>query len=35
MPIKDFEADDLMAGTMKENSRLRQENVSLRKECRQ
>lgn len=35
MPIKDFEADDLMAGTMKENSRLRQENESLRKVCRQ
>jgi hypothetical protein len=36
MSIKDFEADDLTAGTtMKENSRLRQENESLRKECRQ
>ena len=35
MPIKDFEADDLTAGTMKENSRLRQENELLRKECRQ
>ena len=35
MPIKDFEADDLTAGTMRENSRLRQENESLRKECRQ
>ncbi|MGC1940709.1 MAG: hypothetical protein WA697_21055 [Pseudolabrys sp.] len=34
MPIKDFEADDLTTGTMKENSRLRQENESLRKECR-
>jgi hypothetical protein len=34
MPIKDFEADDLTAGTMRENSRLRQENESLRKECR-
>ena len=26
MPIKDFEADDLRAWTMRENSRLRQEN---------
>ena len=34
MPIKDFEADDLTTGTMKENSRLRQENELLRKECR-
>ena len=34
MPIKDFKADDLTTGTMKENSRLRQENKSLRKECR-
>ena len=35
MPIKDFEANELTAGTMKENSRLRQENELLRKECRQ
>ena len=35
MPIKDFEADDFTAGTMRENSRLRQENELLRKECRQ
>ena len=27
--------DDLTAGTMRENSRLRQQNESLRKECRQ
>ena len=27
--------DDLTAGTMRENSRLRQENESLRKACRQ
>jgi hypothetical protein len=35
MPIRDFEADDLTAWTMRENSRLRQENESLRKDCRQ
>ena len=35
MPIKDFEADNPTAGTMKENSRLRQRNESLRKDCRQ
>lgn len=35
MPIRDFEADDLTAWTMRENSRLRQENESLCKECRQ
>ena len=35
MPIRDFEADDLTAWTMRENSRLRQQNESLRKECRQ
>ena len=35
MPIKDFEVDDFTAGTMRENSRLRQDNESLRKECRQ
>ena len=35
MPIKDFPADDLTAGTLRENSRLRQENESLRKACTQ
>jgi hypothetical protein len=35
MPIKNFEADDRTAGTMRENARLRQENESLRKACRQ
>jgi hypothetical protein len=33
MPIKDFEADT--AQTMRESSRLRQQNESLREECRQ
>ena len=35
MPIKDFEADDLTAETMRENFRLRRQNESLREECRQ
>jgi hypothetical protein len=34
MPIKDFEADDLTAETMRENFRLRRQNESLREECR-
>ena len=35
MPIKDFEADDLTAATIRESFRLRQQNKSLREECRQ
>jgi hypothetical protein len=35
MPIKDFEADDLTAETMRENFRLRRQNELLREECRQ
>ena len=35
MPTKDLKADDLTAETMRENFRLRQQNESLRQECKQ